>query len=88
MNEGGEIKSPNLGQGMDGLRVAYRFNNVVDETRQRNGRADMSNLAATQPVQLRVEQFRDEIVHRVSVEKIDRNEQGRSIGQKISGEMT
>ena len=48
----------------------------------------MSNFTSTKTVQLRVNQFRDEIVRRTLMEKIDGNEQCCSIRQKISGEMT
>jgi hypothetical protein len=70
---------------MDGVRPTRGFDNIVDETRQGVGRANMPDLASTQVVDLRVQQFDDEIVRRASVEKIDRNEQGRSIRQKVFG---
>jgi hypothetical protein len=73
---------------MDGLRPACGFDNVVDEARESVGCADMPDLASAKAIQLRVEQFRDEIVRRTSMEKIDGNEPCRSIRQKIPGEMT
>lgn len=88
VDEGREIESPDLGRGMDDFRPASGFDNVVDEARKGVGRADMPDLAPTQAVDLRIQQFGDEIFARASVEKIDRDEQGRSIGQKVFGQMT
>ncbi|MBT2246728.1 hypothetical protein JQK15_24785 [Sphingobium sp. BHU LFT2] len=73
---------------MNNLGLVCNSYDVIDQSRESSRRPDMPDLATAKSVQLRVEQFCDEIVLFTSMEKIDRYEQGRSVGQEIPGKVT